>query len=367
LTDAALIAEFETDQQVVEDILAAVKDGRSTEHVAQRARDARERQQVHDETVAALTDAGVTVIDRPEYTNKTIKELRDVRLVAKSGAARSKAPTQAEHASCPGHAAYVTVDSWSTTPQARTTYVCTDPAGNGHAVHSYAGTTMPGESPTGPMSEEQKAQRRTLIANNKAWDAAEKVRRAWIADALLTRTSAPKDAEAFLARAVVHGEHTQDGNRLYTTLTTGRDDDDYSYNYEATQRLIDRADAATPRQALMLALALLVCEWESGTSRNTWRHPSERDRRYLTALIQWGYQPSEVEQLILTPGGSDLPDSLGAPEDDPDGEPGAGPQDDLNDGRGFDDSGAPVELVHEDNDTQDLEGECDPEGAVDDV
>ncbi len=76
---------------------------------------------------------------------------------------------------------------------------------------------------------------------------------------------------------------------LGNTLTTGEND------YQATGRLIARAEAAGPRQALMLAVGLLVCEWESGTSRNTWRHPSERDRRYLAALIRWGYQPSEVE------------------------------------------------------------------------
>jgi ParB family chromosome partitioning protein len=29
------------------------------------------------------------------------------------------------------------------------------------------------------------------------------------------------------------------------------------------------------------------------------RSPKERDRRYLTALIGWGYQPSDVEQLVL--------------------------------------------------------------------
>jgi len=29
------------------------------------------------------------------------------------------------------------------------------------------------------------------------------------------------------------------------------------------------------------------------------RHPGERDRRYLTALIGWGYKPSDVEQLVL--------------------------------------------------------------------
>ena len=29
------------------------------------------------------------------------------------------------------------------------------------------------------------------------------------------------------------------------------------------------------------------------------RRPNDRDRRYLTALIGWGYQPSDVERLIL--------------------------------------------------------------------
>ena len=35
--------------------------------------------------------------------------------------------------------------------------------------------------------------------------AVEKVRRAWLADAFMTRTSPPKNAEAFLALAVIHG------------------------------------------------------------------------------------------------------------------------------------------------------------------
>ena len=299
LTDAALIAEFENDENVVKDILTAVKDGRSTEHVAQRARDARERQRAHDEAVAALTEAGVRVIDRPDYTNKTINRTaghppsHQGRHRQEQGPHRGRArdlprPRRLRHRrrlerhpTRPDHVRVHQPDRATGTP-------CTPTAAPGR----------PAKAPGGPMSEAQKAERRTLIANNKAWDAAEKVRRAWITDAFLTRTSPPKNAEAFVARAVVHGEHTQDDNRLYTTLTNGQDDD--GYDFQATQRLITRAETAPPRQAVMLALALLVCEWESGTSRNTWRHPSERDRRYLGALIQWGYQPADVEQLILT-------------------------------------------------------------------
>ena len=152
------------------------------------------------------------------------------------------------------------------------------------------------------MSEEQKAERRTLIANNKAWDSAETVRRAWLAESFLTRTSPPKGAETFLALAVAHGEHPDDAYRLHADLSAKGAEtpgDDWQRRYNAKSNITARADAAAPRQVLMLALALLVCEWESTTSRNTWRRPSDRDRRYLTALIGWGYQPSDVERLIL--------------------------------------------------------------------
>jgi len=124
------------------------------------------------------------------------------------------------------------------------------------------------------------------------------VRQAWLSEAFLTRTAPPKGAETFLAVAVAHGEHTEDYHRLYLKLVRGSQDQDDAY-WNASSKIEARISAATPRQALMLALALIVCEWESTTSRNTWRHPGERDRRYLTALIGWGYKPSDVEQLVL--------------------------------------------------------------------
>ena len=299
LTDAALVAEFEDDEDTVRDILRAVKDGDSAEHVAQRARDEKARQEAHNQAVAALVEAGVTVIDRPGYDDKTIKELRELRLVKRNGDPKVNPPTEAEHATCPGHAAYVST-YYSGTPNV--TYVCTNPKANGHALYSWNGETrLPGQQPGGGMSEEQKAERKTLIANNKAWDSAETVRRGWLSESFLTRTNPPKGAETFLALAVAHGEHTEDSNQTYADLTRQGDEDGPSFQryWGVTQKIEAKADAAPPRQVLMLALALLVCEWESTTSRNTWRHPSDRDRRYLTALIEWGYKPSDVERLIV--------------------------------------------------------------------
>ena len=44
----------------------------------------------------------------------------------------------------------------------------------------------------GPMTDEEKAERKQLIANNKDWDAAESVRREWLAQ-FLGRKTLPKD------------------------------------------------------------------------------------------------------------------------------------------------------------------------------
>ncbi len=279
--------------------LRTVKDGGSAEHVAQRARDEKARQQARDLAVAALVEAGVTVIDRPGYEDKTIKDLREIRMVKKDGDPKVNPPTEKEHATCPGHAAYVTVYSGS---DPHVTYVCTNPKANGHALYSWNGETrLPGQQSGGGMTEEQKAERKTLIANNKAWDSAETVRRAWLSDSFLTRTTPPKGAETFLALAVAHGEHTETSHETYANLTRQGDQDAASYQryWGVTSKIEARANAAAPRQVLMLALALIVCEWESTLNRNTWRRPADRDRRYLNALIGWGYKPSDVERLII--------------------------------------------------------------------
>ncbi len=106
----------------------------------------------------------------------------------------------------------------------RTAYICTDPKANGHALCTWQGTTLPGQQTGGGMTEEQKAEQRTLVANNKFWDSAEKVRRSWMSESFLTRTTPPKGTETFLALAVAHGEHTEKYHRLGTRLTTDAED-----------------------------------------------------------------------------------------------------------------------------------------------
>src|SRR3546814_18151791 len=73
------------------------------------------------------------------------------------------------------------------------------------------------------MTDEQKAERRTLIANNKAWASAQVVRREWLTT-LLSRKKLHQDTAAVIATGLtVHRQAvslaTPAGNTLATELT----------------------------------------------------------------------------------------------------------------------------------------------------
>jgi hypothetical protein len=46
-------------------------------------------------------------------------------------------------------------------------------------------------------------------------------------------------------------------------------------------------------------VGLVLAAYEDAWSADTWRRPSPADARYLMFLMANGYNPSEVEQLIL--------------------------------------------------------------------
>ena len=104
--------------------------------------------------------------------------------------------------------------------------------------------------------------------------------------------------------ALISGDHIftramQEGHRLLCTLLGHPDEQDQPYlgTYQTRQRL---ADQTSPKTAMMIALASVLCAWEESTTVDTWRHPSEWDNQIMTALIGWGYNPSDVETLLTT-------------------------------------------------------------------
>jgi hypothetical protein len=71
-------------------------------------------------------------------------------------------------------------------------------------------------------------------------------------------------------------------------------------NDRAPGMVEERVPSYTPKRATLLAAALLLAAREAKTDTHTWRNPTDEARRYLGQMVEWGYEPSAVEQLILT-------------------------------------------------------------------
>jgi ParB family chromosome partitioning protein len=149
------------------------------------------------------------------------------------------------------------------------------------------------------MTDEQKEERRTLIANNKAWASAETVRREWLAT-FLSRRTLPKDAAAWVAHALTHHRRTigaaiNAGNVLAHELLCLEPSAPYSGEDNIGDLL-----AQHPTRAQHVTLAIVLGGVESATSRDSWRRPNSRDADYLVRLAEWGYELSDVERLVTS-------------------------------------------------------------------
>ena len=91
--------------------------------------------------------------------------------------------------------------------------------------------------------------------------------------------------------------------RKVTSPTT--EGEDY-YGVAAAQALATQP--TTPKAQTMRTLAAVLLAWEENTDVHTWRNPDPWDRRIMAALITWGYEPSEVEQLLTSHDNADESD-----------------------------------------------------------
>ena len=155
--------------------------------------------------------------------------------------------------------------------------------------------------PPEASAEAAREERRLVIANNKAWTSAEVVRRDWLRQ-FVTRKTPPAGAEALICEAVVSGQFTltkaMDAAHPMLRELLGLDTASvYGGGRASTERLA--AQTASPKAATMTTLAAVVAAWEASTGKHTWRNPNAWDARVLGALTAWGYQPSEVESLLV--------------------------------------------------------------------
>lgn len=284
LDQAHGLTEFEDDEDATQTLLTALDEGDGFDHTLARLRRDRAEDQVRAAATADLTERGITILDsQPEYGGKAerVHNLVD---------ATSGEDLDAEaHEKCDGHAVYVRAKkNWDTGEmEAEHVLYCTDPKGNGHRDR-YGQST--GRT-AGPMSEEEKAERRRVVANNKAWDAATEVRRTWLAK-FVQRKTPPTGAEALITAAITGLDQWGPSTKTHRDACTA-----VGLDADKTGKEIGNSRTTVKRQTV-LALAHVLGQWEAGAGRTTWRNPNPWDARILTTLAGWGYTLSEVEQEV---------------------------------------------------------------------
>lgn len=296
LLDAALV------------LVVAAQQGRGFDHLVQRLREDRADQVLIDAKAAELLTAGITIIDRPRWTDApthldTLAGLTDTEITPES------------HAECPGHAAYVEV-FWDVDEDAgegedderrvaEATYVCLDPVEYGHVEPAQQSSRT---HPAAGVDEDErkeaaKAERRRVLDNNKAWRAAETVRREWLKN-FVARKTAPKGARRYIFAELAEGDHQlrEDMEKQHEFARELLGLDAPVSRWQRTpgsDALINTLSNAGDARAQVITLALVLGAVEATLGGHTWRHRNAGVARYFTQLAAWGYELSEIEQSVI--------------------------------------------------------------------
>lgn len=268
IPQAAVIAEFTEDTETVTALLAAARTDQF-DHVAQLARNNRALTEQAAEITDELRRAGVTVLDTAPRDHR-LDSLRTLE---------GDPLTPENHHDCPGHAAVVETAHGYVDPATRAAPSTTSRFGTTRETHSARTATTPTDQMTNPPTtrttgrpahrngpatpppcgsaptpthtttapagaaarssspdperptcrhneaEAARANRRDVITSNKAWHAARRVRRDWLAQ-LAARKTAPKGTATFLALTLAqHPDvtHGYNGHQLAADLLSGTD------------------------------------------------------------------------------------------------------------------------------------------------
>ena len=286
LEAAAALAEWEGDPQAVERIEYAIQYDRSISHVVARLRNDREEAQILADAIAKVqTTTGVEAVE-VVYADSVLVRLTQLR--TQDGQLISKN----DHVNCPGNVAMVKVVNASDREAGimpyRVSLGCRAPESHGHVDIYRTSYSSSIEKPQ-PTPEE----RAEVIEGNKAWRAAEDVRREWLA--LLSKGSKlPKGAELVMAKQLAQG---MVGDATGWSLLTGQGKiGRYGQEYRDAVAYIEKL---TPARAAVAALAMCLAVLEKFTADvQTWRSPNVQCADYLRTLAGWGYELSEAEEAF---------------------------------------------------------------------
>ncbi|MDI3195544.1 ParB/RepB/Spo0J family partition protein [Pseudarthrobacter sp. AL07] len=286
IDDALIMAEFEGNEDALAELESVIMDEPDQLlHVAQLLRDRRESAAALATLIAELEAQGKTVVaDAGHYADEE-------NLYVSAAKRADGEPATDDDAN-----AYV---------------VSTDYRGQHNPTPAITGWKELGFTPKyerydggsnaqkGPMTDEQKAERKTLIANNKAMVSATTVRREFVKN-LLAKKQAPKGWQYFTVHAITHHSETASGyeGTVAAEMVGAKSEESGRWGWNP---LRDHVGKSTARPEFSL-IALVCAGYEKTIAKDSWRSSSQPHRDYLNQLVTWGYTPSEVENLILDSG-----------------------------------------------------------------
>ncbi|MEU7583795.1 ParB/RepB/Spo0J family partition protein [Streptomyces sp. NPDC041068] len=244
-----------------------------------------------------LKAAGVPLVDYCwDWTRTPARPLTD--LVTADGTALDAE----EHATCPGHAAFLDRD------EPVTVWVCQDWKKCGHQLSPKA----PKDARENKSREQEKEERRTVIANNKAWRAARPVRHEFLAR-LCTKKGHASSATWSMTLSTLTGtmylfEHfieTHDTELMASFLRVPDPNAQRSSKWNRVKAPFADVIAATPaarRWQILLALTCAAYE-QQAMGDSAWRgEPSTETTEWLAFLKTEGYALSDIEAETLARG-----------------------------------------------------------------
>lgn len=289
LHQAAAIAEFDEYPAIAGRLTKAAREG-GFDHELEQLRGEIASDEARDTLRKELEAAGVTVIDQPLSHLQRLDEL---------AGPDGKPLTAKVHKNCPGHAAYLSQSYYKIGHPWEAVYYCTDPKAHKHRKLNRAN---PGVS-----QEDQSAERKQVIAGNKAWKSAETVRRRFLRE-LLARKTAPDGALRFIIESLARA----DGPLQHNLFADGMNRELLHLPRAASEHgpggwvrtsaadVVTAVAQANDARALVIALGLILGAYEASTDIHVWRSPASYPEigRYFGQLAAWEYLLSDIERTI---------------------------------------------------------------------
>ena len=145
------------------------------------------------------------------------------------------------------------------------------------------------------MSDEQKSERREVVANNRAWRAAEPVRHEFI-KTLVARRTPPKGTLRWVTGAVVTSPSLLDrADEAFLATLLGTKPGSHWQRSSGPSA----AAAATEARLALILFAQVAAALEQTMEQPCWRNSTPDQARYFTFLAEVGYATSDVEQLVI--------------------------------------------------------------------